>query len=91
MVTASVLVSVVYIFLNAFIMFPMYSNLYGLPMDVIIGMGSAVNPLVKDELTMMLFAVLPFNIVKYTITSVLTFLLYKRVGTALRSIMNRKK
>lgn len=90
-VIATVLVSVVYIFLNAFIMFPMYSNLYGLPMDVIISMGSAVNPLVHDELTMMLWAVLPFNLVKYTLTSVLTFLLYKRCGNALRGIMNRKQ
>jgi len=89
MVVATVLVSVVYIFLNAFIMFPMYSNLYGLPMDVIIGMGSAVNPLVHDELTMMLWAVLPFNLVKYTLTSVLTFLLYKRCGNALRGIMHK--
>ena len=89
LVISTVLVSVVYIFLNAFIMFPMYSNLYGLPMDVIIGMGSAVNPLVHDELTMMLWAVLPFNLVKYTLTSVLTFLLYKRCGTALRGIMHK--
>ena len=91
MVVATVLVSIVYIFLNAYLMFPLYSRLYGLPMDVIIGMGSAVNPLVHDELTMMLWAVLPFNLVKYTLTSVITFLLYKRCGNALRNLMNRKK
>ena len=90
MVVSTAVVSVVYIFLNAFIMFPLYSSLYGLPMDVIIGMGSAVNPFVHDELTMMLWAVLPFNLVKYSLTSLITFLLYKRCGNALRSIMAKR-
>ena len=87
LVISTIFVSVVCIFLNAFVMFPLYSNLYGMPMEAIIGMGSAVNPLVHDSISMMLFSVFPFNLVKHGVTSIVTMLVYKRVGNALRSIL----
>ena len=89
LVIATVFASVLSIFLNAFIMFPLYSRLYEMPMEVLVGMGAKVNPLVKDSVTLMIFAVFPFNLVKHTVTSLLTFLLYKRAGRALRKLMNR--
>ena len=87
MVIATLLVSVVCVFLNAYITFPMYARLYGMPLDAIIGMGSKVNPLVSDMITMMLFSIFPFNIVKHGVTSLITFLVYKRAGNALREII----
>lgn len=87
MVIATLLVSVVCIILNAYVTFPMYAKLYGMPLDAIIGMGSKVNPLVSDMVTMMIFSVFPFNIVKHGITSLITFLVYKRAGNALRDII----
>ncbi len=82
---ATLFVSLIYVLLNAFVMLPLYSNLYGLPMDAIIAMGHAVNPWVNDVLTLCVFAVLPFNIFKHGITAILTYLLYKRVGNTLRT------
>ena len=76
-----------YVFLNAYIMLPMYASLYGLPIETIVAMGHAVNPWVDDTVTLMIFAVFPFNIIKHGVTSLLTYLLYKRVGNVLRSMM----
>ena len=90
MIIATLIVSILSIFLNAFVMFPLYSNLYELPMETLVGMGSAVNPLVTNEITLMLFAVFPFNLVKHAVTAVITFLLYKRCGRVLRGIMEKK-
>ncbi len=87
MVIATLLVSIVCVILNAYVTFPMYAKLYGMPLDAIIGMGSKVNPLVSDMVTMMIFSVFPFNIVKHGITSLITFLVYKRAGNALRDII----
>ena len=87
MVIATLLVSVVCVILNAYVTFPMFAKLYGMPLDAIIGMGSKVNPLVSDMVTMMIFSVFPFNIVKHGITSLITFLVYKRAGNALRDII----
>ena len=37
---------------------------------------------------LMLCSVLPFNLVKYGVTSVVTYLVYKRCGNALRSLLS---
>ena len=87
LVISTISVSLVQVLLNAWVMFPLYSNLYGLSMDVIIGMGHAVNPLITDNLTMMLFGVLPFNLFKHGVTSLVTFLLYKRVSAPLKDLL----
>ncbi|MBQ8585459.1 MAG: hypothetical protein IJ452_04150, partial [Butyricicoccus sp.] len=90
MIAGTLIASVFAIFSNTFVMFPMYSELYGLPMEVIIGMGSAVNPLVTDMFTMMVFSIFPFNLVKCGTTSILTYLIYKRVGNTLRNMVAPK-
>ena len=87
MAVSTVLVSIVFIFINAYIAFPLYSKLYGMPMDVIIGMGHAVNPMITDLPTLMLFSVFPFNLFKHGVTSAVTYLVYKRVGNTLRSMI----
>ena len=86
---STLLVSVICIFLNTYVAFPMYSSLYGIPMDAIIEMGSSVNPLVHDSFTLMLYGVFPFNLVKHGVTSLVTYLVYKRCGNALRSILGQ--
>ena len=66
-------------FFNAVYMLPKFSQLFGLPMDVIVGMGTAVNGAITSVSTLVLFAVVPFNLLKGALVSFLTLLLYKRV------------
>lgn len=87
MTVSSVLVSILFIFINMYIAFPMYSTLYGMPLEAIISMGTAANPLVDDLFTLMLFGVFPFNLVKHGITSLATYLVYNKCGNALRGIL----
>lgn len=87
LLSSTILVSVVCIFLNAYIAFPMYSRLYGIPMEVILQMGSSVNPLIHDSVTLMLYGVFPFNLIKHGVTSAVTYLVYKRCGNALRQVL----
>ena len=68
---------------NYFIALPAYSYFYGLPMEVIVGMGTAIFPLVKDTFTFVLFMTLPFNIVKGVVVALVTVGLYKRVSPLL--------
>ena len=84
---STLVVSVAYIFLNAYIMFPLYSRLYGIPLDAIVGMGTAINPRITNLTTMMLFSVFPFNLVKHLATDLLTLLVYKRIANALRGLL----
>ena len=87
MTVSTVLVSAAFIFINAYIAFPLYSRLYGMPMDVIISMGTAVNPMITDLPSLMLFSVFPFNLFKHGVTSFITYLIYKRTGNTLREII----
>lgn len=88
---STVLVSIMAILLNAYIAFPMYSSLYGMPMEAILEMGASVNPLVHDNVTLMLYGVFPFNLVKHGVTSLVTYLVYKRCGNALRALLSARK
>ncbi len=68
---------------NAIYLLPKFAQLYGMPLDVIIGMGSAIHASVKDVTTFVILCVAPLNVVKGAMISVLTMLLYKRVARPL--------
>ncbi len=69
---------------NAFYLLPAFSALYGMPLDAIVGMGTKVNPAINSVSTLVLFAVVPFNLLKGVVVSVITFLLYKHIERLLR-------
>ena len=68
---------------NAVYLLPKFSQLFGLEMGAIIGMGAKVNPGVRNVATFVMFCVAPLNLVKGAMVSVLTMLLYKRVARPL--------
>ena len=68
--------------LNAFVLLPAYAALFG-GMDAIIGMGTAVNKNITSVQSFVLLSVVPFNLVKGVIVSLVTFLLYKHVSRVL--------
>ena len=71
---------------NAIYLLPKFSQLFGLPLDNIIAMGSAINPGIESVSTFVLLAVAPLNLIKGICVSVLTLLLYKRVARPLFGI-----
>ena len=68
---------------NAIYLLPKFSQLYGLPLDTIIGMGSKINPTISSLSTFVLLAVAPLNLIKGLSVSILTLALYKRVARPL--------
>ena len=68
---------------NYFIALPAYSYFYGLDMNVIIGMGSAILPAVTNKLTFVLFMTVPFNLLKGFVISLIVGLIYKRISPIL--------
>ena len=68
---------------NAVYLLPKFAALYGMPMEAIIGMGTKINPSITSVSTLVLFAVVPFNLLKGAVDSALTFLLYKRISPIL--------
>lgn len=68
---------------NAVYLLPKFAELYGIPMETIVSMGTAVNASITDAATLVLFAVVPFNLLKGVVVSALTFVLYKRISPIL--------
>ncbi|GFN34640.1 ECF transporter S component [Tepidimicrobium xylanilyticum] len=70
--------------INYYIMIPFYAKLFGLPIDKIVAMGSAVNKYVVDYKSLILYAIVPFNLFKGIIVTLVTLLIYKRVSPILK-------
>ncbi len=87
LITGTVIVSIAAVLMNTFVMFPVYAKAFKMPIEAIIGMGTQVIPGIHDMFTLMLFSILPFNLLKYTIVSVVTFLVYKRLAKFIRNIL----
>lgn len=83
LVIGSVTLIVAGALLNALVLLPAYSYFYHMPMEVLIGMGSELIPLIHDRFTFVLFATAPFNLIKAILTSIITVLLYKRISPIL--------
>ena len=82
-VTGTFMLTCVFTFFNAVYLLPKFSQLYGIPLDTIVAMGSAINGGIKDISTFVMLAVAPLNLIKGTTISVLTMLLYKKVARPL--------
>jgi riboflavin transporter FmnP len=68
---------------NAVYLLPKFSQLYGIPMDAIIAMGAAINGGITNVYSFVMLAVAPLNLIKGTMISTLTILLYKKVARPL--------
>lgn len=68
---------------NGLYLIPKFAQLYGMPMEAIVAMGTKVNAAITNVSTLVVFAVVPFNLLKGIVVSVLTFLLYKRISPIL--------
>lgn len=68
---------------NYFVVFPLYAKIFGWALDKLVSMGSAVDKFVIDYKSLILFAVVPFNILNGIIVSLVTILIYKKVSPIL--------
>ena len=87
MAVSSIIVAVVAVITNLYLIIPFYVKLFGMSMDDIISMCSAVNPAMKDTMSLVIFGLVPFNLIKYGATSVVTFIIYKRLSGVIRGII----
>lgn len=63
---------------NYFIIFPLYANF--MPMEAIINAGRAINSNINTLWDMMLYCLVPFNLLKGLLVSAVTMLIYKKIS-----------
>lgn len=72
-------------FFNAVYLLPKFASLYGMPLSSIIAMGTAINPKITSVTGLVLFCVVPMNLLKGIVDTVLTVLLYKRLSKVIKN------
>lgn len=77
---ATVALALIAVPVNAFITLPLYGSVMGFPMEAIIGMSAEVNPLVKDQISLLFAVFVPFNLFKGIVVGLITFLVYKPIS-----------
>ena len=70
---------------NAVYLLPTFAVMYGMPLEAIIGMGTEINSNITNVFTFVAFCVAPLNLLKGSVVSVLTFLLYKPLSPILKA------
>ena len=75
--------------LNYFITLPLYGSVLGFPMEAIVGMASAVNPMVSSKISLIFWVFLPFNLFKGLVISFLTFWVYKPISNIIHRIYSK--
>lgn len=76
MIIGTIICSIVAVFTNLFIIIPFYAAIYGLSMDAIVSMTQAVNPLVDSLWKFVVLGIVPFNLIKGGVTSLVMYLMY---------------
>lgn len=84
MIVGTLSMTVIGGFMNAFVLLPVYAKVFGMPISALVDMGAAVNHLITNLPTFVLFAVAPFNLLKGCMDSVIVALIYKRISIILK-------
>lgn len=86
-VTGTAIMTVFGTAFNAIYLLPAFSKLYGLPMEQLLAMGTAVNPLAKEGsiISFVVACVAPLNLIKGASVSLVTLLIYKPLSPIIKS------
>ena len=80
MISGTLFMTILGCFLNAYVLLPAYAKAFQMPMDALVGMGTAVNSHITSVTTLVIFAIVPFNLLKGVLVSLIVFLIYKKIS-----------
>lgn len=85
MLAGVVIMCVVSVFSNYFIVYPLYGK-FAIPMDVILGMYSAILPAADTLLKALIIFNVPFTFVKAMVSVVVTYFVYKPLSNIIKNV-----
>lgn len=68
---------------NYFLFIPLYESVLGFPVAAVVGAGAKINPAIKDLNSFVVLSIVPFNILKGVIVSIIGFISYKKLSPIL--------
>ena len=83
-ITGTICMTIVGSMFNAIYLLPKFAEMFGMPLEAIVEMGTAVNPHITSVSTLVLMAVVPLNLIKGGVISLITILIYKKISHILK-------
>ena len=90
LVAGTIVLTAVGSLINAFVLLPVYSQVFGMDISAFVAMGSEIFSSVDSLATFVLFCVAPFNLFKGVICSIITALLYKKVSYVIKAFRDKR-
>ncbi len=75
---------------NAVYLLPKFAQMFHMPMDAIIAMGTEINPSIRSVTSLVVLAVAPLNLLKGGLVSVITLLIYKKISPIMKEGMKKQ-
>ncbi|MEF9933837.1 ECF transporter S component [Clostridium sp.] len=75
----TIVMSLVACIFNYYVLIPLYESALGIPISGVIEMASQVTSLITNLETVILYSILPFNLLKGVVVSAVVLLIYKKV------------
>lgn len=75
---------------NYYLVYPAYEKIFGMPMDVIVGMYKTILPASDSLIKSLIIFNMPFTFVKGIADSLICFAVYKRISPILRNGFGKK-
>ena len=83
-VIGTLCITIVGTIFNAVYLLPKFAQLFGMPLESIIQMGREINEHITNITSFVVCAVAPMNLIKGTLVSVITLLIYKKISPILK-------
>lgn len=84
-VIGSIAMSITGMITNYLFILPYYANVVKMPLEAVFEMCQAVNPYVTGMGTYLVLAILPFNLLKCSLITCITMLVYKKLSVFIKS------
>ncbi|MBP1744064.1 MAG: rane protein [Firmicutes bacterium] len=83
MIMGTVMMTLTAAVLNYYVLLPLYEKVLNFPVAAVVGMGTMVNPNITDLNSFIVWAIVPFNLLKGIVIAFITVPVYKRVSSML--------
>lgn len=91
MIVGGVCATLAGVLTNLFLLIPFYGAVYHLPVEQIVAMGQKLIPALDSLTKFVWFITAPFNLLKWTIISVMGYFLYKPLSPLLHARTSRRE
>lgn len=69
--------------LNYYVLLPLYEKALNFPIKAVVAIGNKLNPKIVDLKSFIFWSIIPFNLLKGAIVSLITSVIYKSVSPIL--------